>query len=412
MAKRTKRRRDRPSKRKFSRRRYSKRRVSRKKNPKRKVSKKRYTKRMKGGMEGVDANVTRLVSMRSGARASPPSVEDLNITTLVELGLGISKEEAKAVLDETGGDIKVAANKLITAKPSGDVLPAGAGAVPEPAPAPAASPASNWVCRICTLENVSDTDVCAACNNPRIRTAPPAPAPAPALERERQFLGIMRHSLRLDNELDKINNEYNKQQQYYIDEFSYNTPLANDKNIDPEIQGVNLKDVATGKILVSIERGLRDYNFDCIITSPFTRCLQTAEIVRINLGIPKQNIYVNFNLREDDLALRGINNKKYEVGDPRWNDVEPYNGELIRNVAGGGIESYVKQTLDEIFNKYKHLGNVLIITHGDIYNKYVPELFEGVGSSKLEEAGWAIFAPPSKDILANAGVGFFTDLSS
>ena len=343
MAKRTKRRRDRLSKRKFSRRRYSKRRVSRKKNPKRRVSKKRYTKRMKGGMTNEEAlELAMAASLREQVRGPEPAgTEETEEEKILADALGMTVEQMRQ------GHKDARAAKKST------------------------------------------------------------PAREPALEREGKYLGIMRHSLRLDNELDNINPGYNKNQQYYKHGFSYNTPLANDENMNPKIHGVNLENKAMNRILTSIEMGLRDYNFNCIITSPFTRCLQTAEIVRTNLKIPKQNIYVNFNLREDDLALGRINSKKYEVGNPIWDTVEPYDEGLIRNVAEGGIETYVKQTLDEIFDKYKHLGNVLIITHGDIYNKYVPELFEGVGTSKLEEAGWAIFAPPSKDILANAGVGFF-----
>lgn len=254
----------------------------------------------------------------------------------------------------------------------------------------------------------------------------PLPVRAAGAAREGTYLCIMRHSLRLDEELDKINKEYIKTQEYYKQGYVYNTPLAMNSNMKPEIYGVDFtgKD-AFRRLLLSIKDDLKkSYNFRCIITSPFTRCLQTADIVRQNLKIDRKNIYVNFNLREDDLAIARClseiedkQNIKYKadavVGDQIWNTLEPYDTKLIHKVAQGGIEPYVKQTLDEIFDNYKYLGDVLIITHSDTYNRYVPELpgVPGVGSSKLEEAGWAIFKPPSKEFVAKAGAGFFTDLS-
>ena len=257
----------------------------------------------------------------------------------------------------------------------------------------------------------------------------PEPEPLPVraaagAARGGTFLCIMRHSLRLDTEL---NEEHIKTQEYYKQGYVYDTPLAMDSNMNPKIDGVDFtgKD-ASRRIVLSIKDDLRSYNFRCIITSPFKRCLQTADIVRQNLKIDRKNIYVNFNLREDDNALawdlekiKGIEDKKNikykapDAGDQIWNTLEPYDTKLIQKVAQGGIEPYVKQTLDEIFDNYKYLGDVLIITHGDTYNRYVPELpwVPDVGSSKLEEAGWAIFEPPSKKFVANAGAGFFMDLS-
>jgi broad specificity phosphatase PhoE len=166
---------------------------------------------------------------------------------------------------------------------------------------------------------------------------------------------------------------------------------------------------ATSRILLSIDGGLEDHDFKCIITSPFTRCLQTAEVVRIMLGIRPEDIFINYNLREADSALSRYVPIKYRG--PEWNTPEPYNQGLIAEIAKGGIEPYVKQTVDNIFNKYKHLGNVLFITHGDVYNEYAPKIPEtDIGASSLEEAGWAIFEPPSNVIVSHAGEGFFNTL--
>ena len=244
----------------------------------------------------------------------------------------------------------------------------------------------------------------------------PEPQPEPAAEHEPRSqpetgntLCIMRHSLRLDNELDKIDESLKENQHYWKNKFNYNTPLANDENIVPQVPGFSLKTKANDRILESIERGLREHDFKCIITSPFTRCLQTAEVVRIMLGIRPEDIFINYNLREADSALSRYVPIKYRG--PEWNTPEPYNQGLIAGIAKGGIESYVKQTVNDIFNKYKHLGNVLFITHGDVYNEYAPKIpGNDIGATRLEEAGWAIFQPPSNEIVSHAGEGFFNTL--
>ena len=167
-----------------------------------------------------------------------------------------------------------------------------------------------------------------------------------------------------------------------------------------------MKNKANDKIVSSI-LGLIDQDFKCIITSPFTRCLQTANTVGIMLGIPPENRFINYNLREADTALALYNPIKYKVPDPVWNTLEPYNQELIAKIAKGGIEPYVKQEVNEIFYKYKYLGNVLLITHGDVYNEYVPKIpGANIGATRLGEAGWAIFEPPSNEIVSHAGEGF------
>jgi hypothetical protein len=139
--------------------------------------------------------------------------------------------------------------------------------------------------------------------------------------------------------------------------------------------------------------------------------LQTAEVVRIMLGIRPEDIFINYNLREADSALSRYVPIKYIVPNPIWNTSEPYDGELIAGIAKGGIESYDEQTVNNIFNKYKHLGNVLFITHGDVYNEYAPKIpGTDIGATRLEEAGWAIFQPPSNEIVSHAGEGFFNTL--
>jgi hypothetical protein len=63
----------------------------------------------------------------------------------------------------------------------------------------------------------------------------------------------MRHSLRLDRELSNFVKNSEADQNYWKNEFNYNTPLANDKNIYPPIEGVSMENRATSRILLSIQ---------------------------------------------------------------------------------------------------------------------------------------------------------------
>ena len=109
----------------------------------------------------------------------------------------------------------------------------------------------------------------------------------------------MRHSLRLDNALDKSVEE---QQKYYKKKRSYNPPLENYKYTDPPLDFIENR--ADDKIRDSIEALKRTkIKFNCIVTSPFTRCLQTTELVKDLLRIDIQNVFINYNIREVDLQL-------------------------------------------------------------------------------------------------------------
>jgi broad specificity phosphatase PhoE len=421
MAKKTKktmRRRNRLSKRYSKKRlskRYSKKRLSKRYSKKlsRKKRVSRTKRKMKGGME---------------ATLSGGTAEDLANAA----AFGLNVPEYLEHLHQQTEDTERSARRKAEAGAGAQApapAPAPAPATLEPAPAPS-DDASQAAELGMTLEDYLATrDAYVALRekqavasptaggSPGDGGSPPAPhSPGPSGTQ----LGIMRHSLRLDNELDKYDKaatdqgeappNYKENQNYWENGFNYNTPLANDINIEPPIEGVSLKDRATGRILLSIDRGLRNHDFKCIITSPFTRCLQTAKIVGINLNIPPEKIFINYNLREDDTAL-ALYKPVHKVPDKVWNTLQPYNQELIAEIAKGRIEPYVKQTVNEIFNKYKYLGNVLLITHGDVYNKHGPTIpGTDIGATRLEEAGWAIFDPPNNEIVDNAGDGFFEGL--
>lgn len=196
-------------------------------------------------------------------------------------------------------------------------------------------------------------------------------------------LCIMRHSLRLDNELDDLNRSLKLKQKYYSKN-SYNTPLANQRYTDPQVDFIGNQ--ADDKIRTSVEALQKtEIYFNCIVTSPFTRCLQTTELVKNILGINIENVFINFNLREVDTALQRYNNARNKDFDT----IEPYDKEFISSL-NYKIDKYKKQSVNEIFNDKKKLGNVLLITHGDIFNEYIKKE-DGIGVGMLNETGWGNF---------------------
>jgi broad specificity phosphatase PhoE len=209
-------------------------------------------------------------------------------------------------------------------------------------------------------------------------------------------LCIMRHSLRLDNELREINKVLLEQQVYYQKEI-YNTPLANRRYTKPREMSIfnQADDRIQESMSVLKETG---FKFGCIVTSPFTRCLQTTALVQKILNITSNNIFIDYNLREVDQALDQypIIKKKYPTTKLKkiFNTNALYDKKLISSL-GYRIDKYKKQSVNDIFNaKKKNFGNVLLITHGDIFNYYIQQIYmgnEGLGKGRLDEAGWGIF---------------------
>jgi len=200
----------------------------------------------------------------------------------------------------------------------------------------------------------------------------------------------MRHSLRLDNELD--NKSLEEEQKYSKDKTSYNPPLANYRYTDPPLDFIENR--ADDKIRDSIEALKRTkIKFNCIVTSPFTRCLQTTELVKDLLRIDIQNVFINYNIREVDLQLQKFDIFKEEEG--IFNTITPYDNLLIERL-NYKIDDYKIQSVNDIFNDKKKYGNVLLITHGDIFNGYIrKDEGIGIGIGAIQEAGWGVFRCPN-----------------
>ena len=207
------------------------------------------------------------------------------------------------------------------------------------------------------------------------------------------YLCIMRHSLRLDIELDKINKSIKEQMPYYINGQNYNTPIA-----DLEILEGN---IGTKRIIESFRGFIHPaIKFSCIITSPFTRCLETTKIVAKLLGIPPTKIFINYNLKE----VKSARDRYTHSTGKDFNIITSYNEPLIAEL-GYKIEEYINQDINNIFSTKIKLGNVLIVTHGDIFNRFIN------GRGMLDEAGWAIFKCNTKSCDYNIiSSNFYTPL--
>ncbi len=119
-----------------------------------------------------------------------------------------------------------------------------------------------------------------------------------------------------------------------------------------------------GKAQVEKTAGdLSDKKIDIIITSPFTRTKETAEIVRLKLGLSKEAVIEDERLHEinpgdyDGKNWDEYHKYIYSIG-PDWFERKIPNGESLADV-----QKRVGAALYDLENKYSGK-NILIVTHG------------------------------------------------
>ena len=190
-----------------------------------------------------------------------------------------------------------------------------------------------------------------------------------------------------------------------------------------------------------------------IVSSPFRRCLQTATLVAAAMGVPRVDVdnQLGEALHAVDLCFRragqpeggdvqylsleearavvaqasslaataaaataagaaaagaaaedpkGAKDVGRDVGDAgaaiyRTNEVElgawdrevgkPTRPDAVTQRAGTAIAAMAPAADGQ---------NILVVTHGDLFNAYMPELFDGIGKYKAEYAGLAVLRPP------------------
>lgn len=110
-------------------------------------------------------------------------------------------------------------------------------------------------------------------------------------------------------------------------------------------------------------KGLKSEKIDLIISSPFTRTKETAEIVRVTLGLKNSHVIYDDRLQEinpgefDGKSWHEYHKHIYSTGSD-WFDHKIKGGESLRDVY-----KRITEFLFEIEEKYKGK-NILIITHG------------------------------------------------
>jgi len=113
-------------------------------------------------------------------------------------------------------------------------------------------------------------------------------------------------------------------------------------------------------------QNLKAQNIDLIVTSPFVRTKETAEIVRAELGLPENAVVVDERLKEinpgeyDGQSWNDYHNYINEKGGRKWFEGGIPGGESLRDVG-----KRVGDCLYELEAKYKDK-KILLVTHGGV----------------------------------------------
>eukprot|EP01064_Diplonema_japonicum_P031919 TRINITY_DN586_c0_g2_i2.p1 TRINITY_DN586_c0_g2~~TRINITY_DN586_c0_g2_i2.p1 ORF type:complete len:477 (+),score=125.69 TRINITY_DN586_c0_g2_i2:1249-2679(+) len=201
------------------------------------------------------------------------------------------------------------------------------------------------------------------------------------------ILGVMRHSIRHD--------------MHGFD----NVPLSvwpdkMHRPYDPPISDYDLPAEAGLK--------LKKYKFKVIVSSPYRRCLETAGIVARTIGVDVVHVDDRLGewyrevarcckgagLKEAPLLRLSKEDAEKELGGGgvrlgEWNKVD------IGLADTAGLVKRVTTAVPEICNKYGPT-NVLLVSHGDIANRWLPEAeyIEEYSYLKLHEAGFVVLKGP------------------
>jgi len=150
----------------------------------------------------------------------------------------------------------------------------------------------------------------------------------------------------------------------------------------------HLTDDGKQEVLKSI-KAFKDAKIDLIISSPFTRTKETAEIVRVELGL--EDVLVDERLREVNPGeFDGKNWDEYhsyvENKGPNWFDESIPGGESLKEVG-----QRVASNLYELESKYKNK-NILLVTHGGpAWLAYVASGLYRPENEDYEKAGEHVF---------------------
>ena len=116
------------------------------------------------------------------------------------------------------------------------------------------------------------------------------------------------------------------------------------------------------KQIIDALKNIKDKNIDLIITSPFIRTRETAEIIADKIGIKKDKIIIEEQIQE--IQAGDFNGKTVDEYHKYFNSLE----ECFKKECPGGGENYMEiknrmgKFIYELETKYKNK-NILIVTH-------------------------------------------------
>ncbi len=128
--------------------------------------------------------------------------------------------------------------------------------------------------------------------------------------------------------------------------------------------------------LHAVAEELKAENAEIIIASPYTRALQTAEVINRMLGL---DLFVEHDLREWRADLDGgyvdLNER-----DRRWAEYRAY---LKENIEPENVpyESWavLKSRAEQVLSRYQHYSKVIVVSHFNVFESLVGYQDEGIG---------------------------------
>ena len=207
------------------------------------------------------------------------------------------------------------------------------------------------------------------------------PIPIPYTGPKKSAVIIMRHGIRADNckNIKKVmkTNKYGKVKEE--DEVTNKFTLSNNDTrlYDPPLLDYDLP-------LIRANEFINEYNITKIVSSPFRRCLQTAAIIAKYFGIIE--IEINEKFGEERRAFSRYNIPIYTITE---DIIKEALGDIqLTKKAGQSIikiaENYNsnKDQFQEGINKYKGETNLLIVSHGDIF-EMITDFYVDINGSKI-----------------------------
>lgn len=225
---------------------------------------------------------------------------------------------------------------------------------------------------------------------------------APVIESSKRYIGLMRHSKRLDVAIETPSlTECQSLEEQAVEQWEKDKVT---RPYDPPICDFELPKIQAQRIM--------QFNFSKIITSPFRRCLQTAAVVANTLNI--RTIEINKTIGEKMSEIKSVNGQyidveylgeKTDTSDEQMKEIiKGKKTDAIITVVGDkpnkcnndSIKEHEKRYenyIDDFLKPDKLKGNVLIVTHGDFLDVFYKKILK----QDIYECGYCGYSVLSRD---------------